>query len=77
MKTIIMGLLEDYIFDPSIVDLVLWFPHLDVAEFICATLAVLSWSWLSERLWRSARAALVILLAPLLGRYAFLLRYVR
>ena len=52
MRTILEIVFEDYVFDPSIIDLVLWFPHLSWAQFIAATVSVLTWSWISERLWR-------------------------
>ncbi len=77
MKTLIFSILEDYLFDPSVIDLILWFPHLEFWDFATATAAVLTWSWVSDRLWRTARALLVLKLSPVLGRYAFLLRYVR
>lgn len=77
MKTLIFSLLEDYLFDPSLIDLILWFPHLELFDFATAAVAVLTWSWVSERLWRTARSFLVVKLSPMLGRYAFLLRYVR
>lgn len=77
MKTLIFSLLEDYLFDPSLIDLILWFPHLELFDFVTAAVAVLTWSWVSDRLWRTARALLVVKLSPMLGRYAFLLRYVR
>jgi len=77
MKSLLLGLIEDYVFDPGIVDLVLWFPHLDPRDFVVASLAVLGWNWLSERLWRTLRRTLIRWLAPVLGRYAFILRFVR
>ncbi len=77
MKTLIFSLLEDYLFDPSLIDLVLWYPHLELPDFAVAAAAVLAWSWVSERLWRTARMLLITKLSPVLGRYAFILRYVR
>ncbi len=40
--------------DPGVIDLVVWFPHLTWQQFLCACVAVLTWSWISEQLRRLA-----------------------
>ncbi len=73
MRTIIEILFEDYVFDPSIIDLVLWFPHLSWSQFFAATISVLTWSWISDRLWRAAmkavRRKIISVLFPNLRNY--------
>ena len=68
MRALFELIFEDYWFDPSIIDLVLWFPHLSWGQFLAATLSVLTWSWVSERLWRwvmrALRKKLIALLFP-------------
>ncbi len=54
-------LAEGYLFDPSLIDLVVWFPHLTWGEFLASLAAVLSWRWVSDRIericWHHARRA--------------------
>ena len=54
MKTLIETLFGELWFDPSIIDLVLWFPHLSWRDFIVSAIAVLTWNWLCDGLWRLA-----------------------
>jgi hypothetical protein len=56
-----------YLWDYSIVDLVLWFPHLSWSEFLAAASLVLAWNFLSDRLWAMARVALARVVRLLLG----------
>lgn len=35
-------------FDPSIIDLVMWFPEMSWPQFLCTAIAVMTWSWVSE-----------------------------
>ena len=46
------NLFEGISVDPGVIDLVLWFPNLTWSQFICATAAVLTWSWVSDQLRR-------------------------
>lgn len=66
--------LEGYVFDPSIVDLVLWFPHLGWADFGASLAAVLCWRWISDRIEQAASRHLRHALSRLLIRLAILLR---
>lgn len=66
--------LEAYVFDPGIVDLVLWFPHLGWIDFSASLAAVLCWRWLSDRIEQAAARQLRQGLSRLLIRLAILLR---
>ncbi len=46
------NLFEGISLDPGVIDLVVWFPNLTWSQFIYATVAVLTWSWLSDQLRR-------------------------
>lgn len=61
-------LIESYLFDPSLLDLVLWFPDLSWGEFAGSLLAVLAWRWISDRLERAAMNRLRPLAATVLAR---------
>ncbi len=67
MRFIFETLFEEYVYDPSIIELVLWFPHLSWGQFATATLAILSWNWISERLWRAVRGYLRSWASRMLG----------
>ena len=66
--------LEGYVFDPSIVDVVLWFPHLGWADFSVSLAVVLCWRWVSDRIEQAAARNLRHALSRLLVRLAMLLR---
>lgn len=55
MRSIFETALEYVLFNPGVIDLVVWFPKLEWDEFAVAAAAVLTWSWLSERLWYALR----------------------
>ncbi|MDX2258135.1 MAG: hypothetical protein NW205_04390 [Hyphomicrobiaceae bacterium] len=56
-----------YLWDYSVVDLVLWYPHLTWTEFLAAATCVLAWNFLSDRLWTMFRAALARIVWTALG----------
>lgn len=66
--------LEGYVFDPGIVDLVLWFPHLGWVDFSASLVVVLCWRWVSDRIEQAAARHLRRVLARSLVRLAILLR---
>lgn len=66
--------LENYVFDPGIVDLVLWFPHLSWVDFSASLAAVLCWRWISDRIEQAAARHLRSAMSRLLIRVAILLR---
>lgn len=43
-------LIEHFVFDPSLVDLVLWFPHLSWEDFLYSALVVCSWKVVTDRM---------------------------
>ncbi len=57
MRFILNSIAEAYELDPSIIDLVLWFPHLTWGQFMAAALAVLAWSWVSAQITRALSRA--------------------
>ncbi len=65
---------EGYVFDPSFVDVVLWFPHLSWFEFGTSLSAVLCWRWVSDRIEQAAARRVRRAAARLLMRLALLLR---
>jgi hypothetical protein len=48
----LQDLLERFVFDPSVIDLVVWYPHLTWGEFLVSTLTVLVWRFVTERIER-------------------------
>lgn len=54
MLTAIKELVERFAFDPSLVDLVLWFPYLSWHDFAVSLLTVLAWRMISDRMQRFA-----------------------
>jgi hypothetical protein len=67
-------LAEGYIFDPSLIDLVVWFPHLSWSELAAATAVVLAWRWVADRIEQAAVRRTRRLLSALLLRAAIALR---
>jgi hypothetical protein len=47
-------LFERFVFDPSLIDLVVWFPYLSWHDFIVSAVTVLAWRMVSERMERFA-----------------------
>lgn len=43
-------IIERFVFDPSLVDLVLWFPHLSWEDFFVSALVVCSWKLVTDRM---------------------------
>lgn len=67
-------LAEGYIFDPSLIDLVVWFPHLSWPEFAASLATVLGWRWVADRIERACMRQIRRLAAALLLRLALLIR---
>lgn len=65
---------EGYVFDPSFVDVVLWFPHLSWLEFATSLTAVLCWRWISDRIEQAVMRRARRSASRLLFRLAMLLR---
>ena len=58
MRFLFNALAEIYEVDPSVIDLVLWFPHLTWGQFLAATFGVIVWSWLSAQISKALGAIL-------------------
>ena len=43
MIAALMELVERFVFDPSVIDLVVWFPHLSWNEFLLSVVTVAAW----------------------------------
>lgn len=67
-------MIEGYVFDPSFVDVVLWFPHLSWIEFGASLSAVLCWRWVSDRIEQAVMQRIRRGAAFMLMRLALLLR---
>lgn len=52
MLNAVKEVFERFVFDPSLIDLVLWFPHLSWHDLAVSTATVIGWRILSERLER-------------------------
>jgi hypothetical protein len=52
MLTSVREVFERFVFDPSFVDLVLWYPHLGWSDFAVSTATVIGWRLASERMER-------------------------
>lgn len=48
--------IEGLLLDFSVIDLVLWFPHMTWSEFTYSLAAVIGWNWVSDRIWDEAKA---------------------
>lgn len=77
MRGFLSWLLEDIVFDASMIDLVLWFPHLGWIEFAGCVLAVCVWNFIADRIVNAIKWAILDAVGPRLGRYRFALRYLR
>ena len=62
MRFLFNALAEVCEVDPSVIDLVLWFPHLTWGQFLAATIGVMIWSWVSAQVSRA--------MGKILRRYA-------
>lgn len=67
-------LAEGFIFDPSLIDLVVWFPHLSWSEFGASLATVLAWRWLTDRVERALVTRARRVTARVLLRLALLMR---
>lgn len=65
---------EGYLFDPGLIDLVVWFPHLSWSEFMASLATVAGWRWISDRIERAVMRRLRVAAARLLMRTALLIR---
>lgn len=65
---------EGYLFDPSLVDVVLWFPHLSWGEFGTSLTAVLCWRWVSDRIEKAVMRRVRRVAARWLMRLALAMR---
>ncbi len=54
MLTTLRDILERFVFDPSLIDLVLWFPYLSWHDFAVSVATVVAWRMVSERMERFA-----------------------
>lgn len=52
MLTAVREVFERFVFDPSFVDLVLWYPHLGWSDFAVSTVTVIGWRMASDRMER-------------------------
>lgn len=52
MLNAVKEVFERFVFDPSVIDLVLWYPHLSWGELAVSTATVIGWRILSDRLER-------------------------
>lgn len=52
MLTAVKEVFERFVFDPSVVDLVLWYPYLNWHDFMVSTATVLAWRIASDRMER-------------------------
>lgn len=67
-------LAEGYVFDPSLIDLVVWFPHLTWIEFASSLAVVVSWRIVMDRIERFFSRAARRVTARLLLRLALYIR---
>lgn len=70
-------LAEGYLFDPSFVDIVVWFPHLSWGEFAVSVVTVAGWRWLTDRIEKAIMTRLRRAASALLGRLAAKIRAAR
>lgn len=74
MVVTVWEFLERFVFDPSLVDLVMWFPHLSWSEFAVSTATVLTWKYVSDRIERFIMYRMRMLAATLLLKLALVVR---
>ena len=74
MISALRDLAEGYIFDPSFIDLVVWFPHLSWAEFMASLATVIGWRWVSDRIERACTLRLRRVIAAGLLKAALWIR---
>lgn len=67
-------LTEGFLFDPSVVDLVMWFPHLTWGEFGASLATVLGWRWLTDRIEKALVTRLRRVASDVLFRVALVIR---
>lgn len=74
MISALRELAEGYIFDPSFIDLVVWFPHLSWGEFGASLAAVMGWRWVTDRIERACTTQARRIVAAALLRTALWIR---
>lgn len=74
MTQSLWDIIERFVFDPSLVDLVLWFPHLTWNEFAASTVTVLVYKFVSQQVEKLASYHLRRLAAWGLLRLALMIR---
>jgi hypothetical protein len=74
MLTTLRDILERFVFDPSLIDLVVWFPYLSWHDFAVSVATVVAWRMVSERMERYASYYLRRACADGLLRLALLVR---
>lgn len=74
MLTTLRDIFERFVFDPSLIDLVVWFPYLSWHDFAVSTATVVAWRLVSDRMERFASYYLRRACAGGLLRLALLVR---
>jgi len=77
MLSAISELLERFVFDPSVIDLVIWFPHMSWGEFAISAVTVFSWKYVSDRIERFVMRRVRLVIALGLMKLAILVRPAR
>jgi len=54
MLTAVREVFERFVFDPSVIDLVVWFPYLSWHDFAVSLATVIAWRMVSDRMERFA-----------------------
>jgi hypothetical protein len=70
----VQEIFERFVFDPSLIDLVVWYPYLDWSELMTATATVLAWKFVMDRIERMVAYRVRRLVALGLLRLAFVIR---
>lgn len=74
MLVTVWEFLERFVFDPSLVDLVVWFPHLTWREFAVSAGTVFAWKYVSDRIERFIMYRVRMLAAALLMKLALIVK---
>lgn len=72
MLSALWEFLERFVFDPSVIDLVMWFPHLSWTELAISSATVFTWKYVSDRIERLIMYQIRLLLALGLMKLAVL-----
>ena len=67
-------LFEQFVFDPSVIDLVVWYPYLTWNELLMSTVMVLAWRLIADRIERFVTYHVRRMAASLLLRLALVIR---